>query len=134
MPHFQPENLHTVTPRIIARDWESLVQFLKDVFQAHAEIRAGAPTEVRIGDSVILVSGGDGLREAMAAFLYVYVEDTDVTYRRALAAKAISVESPIDTPYGDRRAMVKDAWGNTWQIATHQRPSLPRGTGAGFGP
>jgi PhnB protein len=119
MLHFQPENLHTVTPRIIARDWESLVQFLRDVFQAQAEIRTGAPTEVRIGDSAILVSGGDGLREAMAAFLYVYVEDTDATYRRALAAKATSLESPIDTPYGDRRAMVKDAWGNIWQIATH---------------
>jgi uncharacterized glyoxalase superfamily protein PhnB len=23
-------------------------------------------------------------------------------------------------PYGDRRAMVKDAWGNIWQIATHK--------------
>ncbi|MCA3871704.1 MAG: VOC family protein, partial [Burkholderia sp.] len=30
-------------------------------------------------------------------------------------------EAPADMPYGDRRAMVKDAWGNVWQIATHQR-------------
>jgi PhnB protein len=123
MLHFQPENLHTITPRIIARDSEGLVQFLKDVFDARAEIRTGAPTQVRIGDSVILVSGGEGLREAMPAFLYVYVKDTDATFQRALAAKATSMESPVDTPYGDRRAMVKDAWGNTWQIATHQRRS-----------
>jgi PhnB protein len=121
MPHFQPENLHTVTPRIITPDPEGLVRFLKDVFHARAEIRRGAPTEVRIGDSAILVSSGDGLREAMSAFLYVYVEDTDATYRRATAARATSLEPPVDTPYGDRRAMVKDPWGNTWQIATHQR-------------
>ena len=53
------------------------------------------------------------------AFLYVYVEDTDATYRRALAAGATSLEPPRDLPYGHRRAMVRDAWGNTWQIATH---------------
>ena len=58
-------------------------------------------------------------REPMPAFLYVYVEDTDSTYRRALESGATSLESPRDLSYGDRRAMVRDAWGNTWQIATH---------------
>ena len=58
-------------------------------------------------------------RAPMAACLYVYVEDTDATYRRALAAGATSLETPRDLPYGDRRATVRDAWGNVWQIATH---------------
>ena len=44
--------------------------------------------------------------------------DADATYARALAAGARSLEPPTDMPYGDRRAMVEDAWGNTWQIAT----------------
>ncbi|OXI28944.1 glyoxalase [Burkholderia sp. AU16741] len=61
----------------------------------------------------------------MPAFLYVDVEDTDSTYRRTLAAQAIPLESPADMPYGDRRAMVKGAWGNVWQIATHQRDLSP---------
>jgi uncharacterized glyoxalase superfamily protein PhnB len=26
-----------------------------------------------------------------------------------------------NTPYGDRRTMVKEPWGNTWQIATRIR-------------
>jgi PhnB protein len=60
-----------------------------------------------------------GVREAMRAFLYVYVHDVDGTYRRALDA-ATSVEEPLDLPYGDQRGMVKDAWGNLWQIAAHQ--------------
>jgi PhnB protein len=51
--------------------------------------------------------------------LYVYVDDTDVTYRRALDAGALSMEEPLDTPYGDRRAMVRDPFGNIFQIA-HQ--------------
>jgi PhnB protein len=63
---------------------------------------------------------GDGLRDPMPAFLYVYVDDTDSTYKRAIAADARSLEEPADMPYGDRRAMVRDAWGNIWQIATHK--------------
>jgi PhnB protein len=59
-----------------------------------------------------------GPRPATPAFVYVYVADADATYRRAIAAGARSIEEPIDTPYGDRRAMVEDAWGNAWQIAT----------------
>ena len=55
----------------------------------------------------------------MLAFLYIYVEDADSTYRRALDRGATSVEDPTDMHYGDRRAMVRDEWGNTWQIATH---------------
>jgi PhnB protein len=69
--------------------------------------------------SVVMVSG-DGQRESIPAFLYVYVDDTDATYQRAIAAGAISLEEPTDLPYGDRRAMVKDAWDNIWQIATHK--------------
>jgi uncharacterized glyoxalase superfamily protein PhnB len=58
-----------------------------------------------------------GVRELFPAFLYVYVEDADATYRRALSVGAVSLEEPLDTPYGDRRAMVRDPFGNVWQIA-----------------
>jgi uncharacterized glyoxalase superfamily protein PhnB len=36
-------------------------------------------------------------------------------------AGAQSSEAPLNTPYGDRRGMVKDWWGNTWQIATRMK-------------
>jgi uncharacterized glyoxalase superfamily protein PhnB len=120
MVKFQPDGRHTVTPRIVVRNPESLIKFLNAVFHAQGEFRAGLPAEMRIGDSVVMVSGNDGLRDPMPAFLYVYVDDTDSTYRRAIAADATSLEEPADMPYGDRRAMVRDAWGNTWQIATHK--------------
>jgi PhnB protein len=118
MVKFQPDGWRTVTPRIVTEDPEGLVGFLKQVFEAEGDFRTGLPAQIRIGDSMVMVSG-EGQRDAIPVFLYVYVEDTDATYRRAIAADAVSLEEPTDLPYGDRRAMVRDTWGNTWQIATH---------------
>ncbi len=58
-----------------------------------------------------------GEREHFPAFLYVYVNNVDITYRRALEAGAVSLEEPLRTPYGDREAMVRDPFGNVFQIA-----------------
>jgi len=60
-----------------------------------------------------------GMRQPAPAFLYVYVENADETYRRAIEAGARTLEKPWDLPYGDRRAMMADKWGNIWQIATY---------------
>ncbi|MFF0496628.1 VOC family protein [Nocardia aobensis] len=58
-----------------------------------------------------------GERESFPAFLYVYVDDVETTFQRATAAGAVTLEAPLDTPYGDRRAMVRDPFGNVYQIA-----------------
>jgi PhnB protein len=113
-----PEGWHTVTPRIVVNEARHLVEFLKQVFGATGEYRQALPSEIRIGDSVIMISDA-GARRPMTAFLYVYVNDTDGTYRRALDAGARALEAPSVMPYGDRRCMVEDKWGNTWQIVTH---------------
>ena len=120
MNNFKPGGWHTVTLRIFTGDVAGLVGFLKSVFNASGEYRVGMPAEINIGDSIVMISDGGGRRETMPAFLYVYVEDADETYRLAVDAGAESVEKPKDTPYGDRRATVLDPWGNTWQIATHR--------------
>ena len=120
MNTFKPDGWRTVTPRVITDDVAGLVGFLKIVFGAIGELQSGAPTEMRIGDSIVMISDGGGAREAMPAFLYVYVENVDETYQRAIAAGAQSIERPADMPYGDRRAMVRDSWGNVWQIATYR--------------
>src|SRR5262249_23227533 len=114
-----PPGWHTVTPPIVVHGPPGLVQFLKRTFNASGDVQTDRPSEIGIGDSVIMISDA-GVREAMPSFLYVYVDDVDATYRRALDAGATSVEEPLDMPYGDRRGMVWDAWGNLWQIATHQ--------------
>jgi uncharacterized glyoxalase superfamily protein PhnB len=119
MSGFQPASWPTVTPRIVVRDPENLVRFINHVFRTAGEYHDGLPAVIHIGDSVVMVSG-EGARDPVPAFLYVYVEDTDAAYRRACESSATSLEKPADMPYGDRRAMVKDAWGNIWQIATHK--------------
>ncbi len=124
MPNFKPDGWHSVTPRLITNDVAGLVRFLKAVFNARGEERVGAPAEMQIGNSIVMVSDGGGQREPMPAFLYVYVEDTDKTYQRAVEAGAESIEPPADMSYGDRRAMVRDLGGNFWQIATRQSPNV----------
>jgi len=117
LPHPAPEGWPAVIPRIVVNNVQGLVEFVKKVFGAIGEYRVDRPTELRISDSMLLISEA-GVRNPTAAFLYVYVNDADATYRAAIEAGARSVEEPVDTPYGDRRAMVEDNWGNTWQIAT----------------
>jgi PhnB protein len=114
-----PEGWHSVTPRLVVADTATLVEFLKQAFDATGDHRTDRPSVIKIGDSLLMISSV-GPREAMPAFLYLYVDDIDTTYGRALAAGAVSLEEPTNTPYGDRRGMVQDPCGNVWQIATHQ--------------
>ena len=118
--NFQPAGWHTVTPRIVVHGAAQLVEFVKHVFGATGQYHPHAPAELRLGDSIIMISDA-GVRDPMPACLYVYVESADLTWQRAVEAGAQSIESPSLTPYGDRRGMVKDAWGNTWQIATRRQ-------------
>ena len=113
----RPPGFRSVTPRMVVSDVGGAVEFLRATFGAVGEVHADRPAEVRIGDSIVLVSAS-GERAVFPAFLYVYVDDADTTYRRALAAGATSMEEPLDTPYGDRRGMVRDPFGNVYQIAT----------------
>ena len=121
MSGLQPHDRHTVTPRLITPHPKELVQFVKNVFRGQGEFQADRPSDIRIGDSLIMISDGGGLRDPISALLYVYVENVDETYGRAVEAGATTLEPPSDQHYGDRRAMVKDAWGNLWQIASHKR-------------
>ena len=118
---FVPTGRPTVTPRLFARDPKALVAFIKRVFRATGTYQGDRPSELRLGDSIIMVND-DRARGPATGFLYVYVDDADAAYRRAIAAGARSIETPADMPYGDRRAMVEDSSGNIWQIATPISP------------
>jgi uncharacterized glyoxalase superfamily protein PhnB len=109
-----------------------LVDFLKHAFGASGTLRTDGPSEIRIGDphrrfasairigdSIVMLSEA-GVREAMPTFLYLYLEDADGAYWRALEAGATVIEEPRDMFYGDCRATVGDEFGNIWQIATHK--------------
>ena len=112
------DGFHTVTPRIVVPDVAAQVDFLRAVFGGTGEVHPGRPAEILVGDSIVMVSPATG-RDRFPAFLYIYVDDADEVYRRAVDAGAETMEPPVDVPYGDRRAMVRDPFGNVFQIA-HQ--------------
>jgi PhnB protein len=63
-----------VTPRVVVTDVEAQIQFLRAVFDAFGEVYPGRPAEIRIGDSLVLVTRAVE-REPFPAFMYGYVDD-----------------------------------------------------------
>jgi len=119
-----PQGYSTVTPYLLAEDAEKLIDFLKAAFAATStecvRDKQGriAHAELKIGDSMIMV-GGKKDTSTSSAMLYVYVEDTDATYKQALTAGGTSLMEPANQFYGDRNAGIQDPCGNKWWIATH---------------
>ena len=127
-----PPGYGTVTPWIISADTARLIDFAKAAFGAEELARIPGPggegighAEVRIGDSVVMLGEAQDPWKPMPSTLYLYVPDTDATYRRALDAGATSLMEPADQFYGDRNAGVKDPTGNLWWIATHKEDVSP---------
>jgi len=122
-----PDGYHAVTPYLVVRGAERLINFLKYAFDAKEIERMTMPdggighAEVRINDSVVMM--GDAREEtwkAMPSSIYLYVTDCDTVYKRALEAGATALMEPKDQFYGDRSGSVKDPVGNHWFIATHK--------------
>jgi len=104
---------------------EKMIPFLEAAFGAKAEGvhrwpgGAIAHATIRIGDGQIEIDEAFRANRQSPCHLHLYVRDTDAVYAQALRAGATSIEAPNDKPYGDRSAGVKDAWRNSWFIATH---------------
>ena len=126
-----PDGYHTLTPFIVVEGAAGLIDFLKQAFGAQELHRMAGPdgkvmhAEVKIGDSIVMLGEPHGKSELKSANVYMYVNDTDATYKCAMEAGATSVMEPVDQFYGDRSAGVKDSYGNTWWIATHQEDVSP---------
>lgn len=118
------EGFHTVTPYLRAQAAAELIDFVRLAFGAEELLRTSGPgggihSEVKIGDSVVMIGGGSQVA-SMPTALHLYVDDADDVYERAVRAGATSMHGPVDQPYGDREAGVKDLSGNLWYIATHK--------------
>ena len=101
-----------------------MLELVKRAFGAveleHLKMGSGAHVEAKIGDSMVVMEVSDPPHPSGApASIYVYVDDVDASYQRALAAGATSITAPEDKPYQERAAGVKDSFGNTWWIATY---------------
>jgi PhnB protein len=126
-----PDGYHSVTPYLVVHGADKLIDFLLQAFDAREIERLTRPNgaighaEVRIGDSVVMMSEAGGEWQPMPGALYLYVNDVDATYKQALRAGATSTMEPTDQFYGDRSAGVKDLTGNQWWIATRKENLSP---------
>ena len=119
-----PEGYGTVFPYILVNDMNRFVDFLKAVFDAKELGRTVMPDgrvancRLRIGTTSFMTSaGGEGF-PPMPVMHYIYVEDADATFAKALAHGATKIMEPANMPYEDRQGGVIDPCGNTWWIST----------------
>jgi len=123
-----PRGYHTITPYLSVKDAHGLLNFLKKAFDAAVEVHTMPDgtilnAQAQVGDSMVLVGQAPKDRpdhELMPAMLYLYVEDADAWYVKAIAAGAESIREPSDQFYGDRVGAVRDLARNQWWLATHK--------------
>ena len=120
-----PDGYHTVTPFLLVKEASKVIEFLKKAFGAVESSRHTLPdgsimhAEIRIGDSNVMLAEASAKWPAMPSMLYLYVQDVDSIYKKAVQAGGKSLREPTNEFYGDRSAGVMDASGNQWWIATH---------------
>src|SRR5438093_3969665 len=137
-PHFKatlkwkvvPRIRRTIAPHFRVDGVEELIAFLEQAFGGREEFRAPRPdgriahAEVRLGDSIVEMGDANEQFGPYAFGVHMYVDNVDEMYERALRAGATSMYVPINQPYGDREAGVKDRFGNHWYIASPVRPGF----------
>ncbi len=119
-----PEGFHRVTPYLVLQDPQAAIDFLAKTVDAvvsmkpmYREDGAFMHGEICIGDSKLMLGGAMDGHPAMPGMFYVYVDDADDTFRKAIAAGGTSTMEPADQPHGDRYGMVTDPQGNQWCFA-----------------
>ncbi|WP_344980190.1 VOC family protein [Compostibacter hankyongensis] len=122
-----PAGYQTVMPYLIVAGAEKLIDFTQAVFEAkvtHRTMRDEEKNiimhaEIMIGDSTIMFADATEQYAPQTAGMFVYVEDADEAYQKALDAGAVSVLEPADQSYG-RSCGVTDPLGNTWWITSEK--------------
>lgn len=118
-----PEGYTQVMPYLIVPDAEGLLKFTVEVFGAKEKMKVlhdnGSimHAEVFIGNSVIMFANSSDPYPPQPAGLFIYVDNADEVYKRALEAGATSVMELTNQDYG-RTSGVLDANGNTWWITS----------------
>src|SRR4029079_6096826 len=131
-----PEGFHTVTPQLILDNAAEAIDWYKKGLGAEEKGRAVGPdgkilhAELRIGNSVIMVNdammGAKGPKAlgGSPTSLWIYVEDADSLFNRAVSAGARITDGPMgkmsDQFWGDRCGTFTDPAGYRWTIATRK--------------
>jgi PhnB protein len=128
-----PKGFHTVTPYLTIDGAADAIAFYEEAFGAEEIFRWADPdgrvrhAEVVIGDSPIMLTdeapefgmGGPQAFGGSPVHMFLYVEDVDAVFDRAVAAGATELMPVEDSDDGDRRGGVTDPFGHVWYVATH---------------
>jgi PhnB protein len=135
-----PEGFHTATPYMVVKGADAAIEFYKKAFGAtelfrHADDKGNVRhAEFKIGDSPFMIADefeefpdwrGPLARGGSPLHIYLYVEDADAVFHRAIAAGATELLPLKDQFYGDRSGGVKDPFGHIWYVATHKEDVPP---------
>jgi PhnB protein len=130
-----PEGYHSITPVLIVKNGDAAIEFYKKGFGAEERRCMKSPdgrvahAELKLGDSLFMLSdeypemkchspnsiGGSPVS------MYVYVEDVDALFDKAVSAGAKVLDPVKDQFWGDRHGRLEDPFGHLWSIATHKK-------------
>jgi PhnB protein len=119
-----PKGYHTVTPNLIVAGAVRAIDFYKQAFGA---------AEIRIGDSVIMLADemveqnarGPKAIGATSVGFFIYGDNVDASWKRALDAGATAIVPLADQFWGDRSGLIEDPFGHRWWLAQHTQDLTP---------
>lgn len=134
-----PRGYHTVTPSLVVAGAAEAIDFYKKALGAEEIMRFPAPdgtimhAELRIGDSVIMLGeempeqGGRSPKSygGTPVSFFVYQENVDAAWTRAVDAGAKPIMPLADQFWGDRSGCVEDPFGHQWWLAQHIEDLTP---------
>jgi len=123
------------------RDARKAIEFYKKAFGAVERFAMPGPdgkgvmhAELLIGNSIIMMGEENPQAPCKSAEtvgcspvgFYIYVENVDEAFQRAVEAGA-QVRMPVQEMFwGDRVGTVEDPFGYSWSLATHKRDLTPK--------
>jgi len=120
-----PDGYHAVTPYLTIDDVVVVIEFLKKAFDAEVTFEMKdnegniRHAEVRVGDSMLMMGQARDEWKSRPSNFYLYVNDVDAAFKKAIAAGGTSMGEPANQFYGDRTGGVADPQGNYWWLGTH---------------
>jgi len=134
-----PKGYHTVTPSLVIAGAAKAIEFYKKAFGAVEKSRFPAPNgtlmhaEIRIGDSIIMMGdempeqGGRGPKSlgGSPVTLFIYQDNVDAAWKRAVDAGAKVVMPLTDQFWGDRGGCLEDPFGHNWWLCQHIKDMSP---------
>lgn len=130
-----PKGYHSITPVLIVKNGDEAIEFYKNGFGVEERCRMKAPdgrvahAELKLGDSVFMLSDEYPEMKCLSpktiggspVSMYVYVDDVDSIFNKAISAGGKVLDPVKDQFWGDRQGRLEDPFGHLWSIATHKK-------------